>query len=103
YLRPTSRTCLPSLHDALPIFASAYARLGATVRLFEGLDRVLPSEDADISKLAERGFRRQGIDVHTKTFVQNVESGEDKVTYTYRSEEHTSELQSPDHLVCRLL
>src|SRR5947208_4342379 len=23
--------------------------------------------------------------------------------YTYRSEEHTSELQSPDHLVCRLL
>src|SRR5258708_18294425 len=24
-------------------------------------------------------------------------------TGTYRSEEHTSELQSPDHLVCRLL
>src|SRR5438552_12230080 len=23
--------------------------------------------------------------------------------YPYRSEEHTSELQSPDHLVCRLL
>src|SRR5258708_18347129 len=23
--------------------------------------------------------------------------------YTFRSEEHTSELQSPDHLVCRLL
>src|SRR5438552_8260339 len=23
--------------------------------------------------------------------------------YSYRSEEHTSELQSPDHLVCRLL
>src|SRR5258708_35145621 len=24
-------------------------------------------------------------------------------SYEYRSEEHTSELQSPDHLVCRLL
>src|SRR5947208_12266713 len=24
-------------------------------------------------------------------------------TFTWRSEEHTSELQSPDHLVCRLL
>src|SRR5258708_10459390 len=23
--------------------------------------------------------------------------------YSYRSEEHTSELQSPDHIVCRLL
>src|SRR5947208_10551915 len=27
----------------------------------------------------------------------------DKPTYSVRSEEHTSELQSPDHLVCRLL
>src|SRR5258708_13205980 len=27
----------------------------------------------------------------------------DKPTLQYRSEEHTSELQSPDHLVCRLL
>src|SRR5258708_14424637 len=25
------------------------------------------------------------------------------IHYRYRSEEHTSELQSPDHLVCRLL
>src|SRR5258708_11456765 len=25
------------------------------------------------------------------------------ITGTYRSEEHTSELQSPDHLACRLL
>src|SRR5258708_21753912 len=27
----------------------------------------------------------------------------DKMTISSRSEEHTSELQSPDHLVCRLL
>src|SRR5574344_2457688 len=27
----------------------------------------------------------------------------DACMYTFRSEEHTSELQSPDHLVCRLL
>src|SRR5258708_31007013 len=27
----------------------------------------------------------------------------DRVVYLSRSEEHTSELQSPDHLVCRLL
>ena len=46
--------------------ASAYARLGAEVKLFEALDRVLPTEDADISKLAERGFKKQGIKVHTE-------------------------------------
>src|SRR5438552_11736442 len=27
----------------------------------------------------------------------------DRLVFAYRSEEHTSELQSPDHLVCRLL
>ncbi len=63
--------------------ASAYARLGVAVQLFEGLDRVLPSEDADISKVAERGFKKQGIDVKTKTFVQDVQAQDDKVSFTY--------------------
>jgi dihydrolipoamide dehydrogenase len=57
--------------------ASAYARLGSEVSLFEGLDRVLPSEDADISKLAERGFKKQGIEVHTKTFFDMEQHGAD--------------------------
>src|SRR6476661_6895142 len=57
--------------------ASAYARLGSQVSLFEGLDRVLPTEDADISKLAERGFKKQGIEVHTKTFFDMEEHGKD--------------------------
>jgi dihydrolipoamide dehydrogenase len=48
--------------------ASAYARLGTQVTLYEGLERVLPAEDADISKLAERSFKKQGIDVRTATF-----------------------------------
>ena len=71
--------------------ASAYARMGVQVRLLEGLDRVLPSEDADISKLAERGFRRQGIDVHTNTFVENIRSTGDSVTFTYGDEEAEAE------------
>jgi dihydrolipoamide dehydrogenase len=63
--------------------ASAYARLGVNVQLFEALDRVLPTEDADISKLAERGFKKQGIEVHTGTFVENVESHDDRCTFTF--------------------
>jgi dihydrolipoamide dehydrogenase len=55
--------------------ASGYARLGVEVTLFEALERVLPTEDADISKLAERGFKRQGITVHTDTLVTDIESG----------------------------
>ncbi|MEN3283583.1 MAG: dihydrolipoamide dehydrogenase [Solirubrobacteraceae bacterium] len=63
--------------------ASAYARLGVNVQLFEALDRVLPTEDADISKLAERGFKKQGIEVHTSTLVENVESHDDRCTFTF--------------------
>jgi dihydrolipoamide dehydrogenase len=66
--------------------ASAYARLGVNVMLFEALDRVLPSEDADISKLAERGLKKQGMQIFTKTFVENVETGSSSVKFTYSGE-----------------
>jgi dihydrolipoamide dehydrogenase len=63
--------------------ASAYARLGTEVLLFEALDRVLPTEDADISKVVERGLKRQGIAVHTGTLVKDVQSAEQTVSCTY--------------------
>jgi dihydrolipoamide dehydrogenase len=66
--------------------ASAYARLGVEVRLFEALERVLPTEDADISKVAERGLKRQGIEVHTGTLVRDVKSGQKSVTFTFGEE-----------------
>jgi dihydrolipoamide dehydrogenase len=54
--------------------ASAYARLGTQVTLYEGLERVLPTEDADVSKLAERSFKKQGIEVKTSTFYEGQEA-----------------------------
>jgi dihydrolipoamide dehydrogenase len=66
--------------------ASAYARMGAEVILLEMVDRVLPAEDADISKLAERGFKKQGIKVVTGTPVENVEAGDSSVKFTYGGE-----------------
>ncbi len=63
--------------------ASGYARLGVEVTLLEALERVLPTEDADISKLAERGLKRQGITIHTGTLVTSVESGERSVRFSH--------------------
>jgi len=59
--------------------------------LFEALDRVLPSEDADISKLAERGFKKQGIEVHTGTLVTDVVSKDEKVRFTYGDQDGQAE------------
>src|SRR5258708_28757290 len=69
-----------SLHDALPISTSPVAK-NRTDRLL-GHRRVWPSTIA-------RGRIGNGVRI--------------VLCISLRSEEHTSELQSPDHLVCRLL
>jgi dihydrolipoamide dehydrogenase len=63
--------------------ASGFARLGSEVLLLEALDRVLPTEDADISRLVERGFKRQGIAVHTGAPVADVRADERSVSFSY--------------------
>ena len=63
--------------------ASAYGRLGTDVLLFEALDRVLPTEDADISKVAGRALAKQNMTIHTGTLVENVQGGDDKVTFSF--------------------
>jgi dihydrolipoamide dehydrogenase len=54
--------------------------------LFEALDGVLPTEDADVSKLAERGLKRQGMAIHTSTLVKDVESTDERVHFTHGEE-----------------
>ncbi len=66
--------------------ASGYARLGVEVTLFEGLERVLPTEDEDISKVVERGLKRQGITVHTKTFVNDIAPQKNGVGFSFGDE-----------------
>jgi dihydrolipoamide dehydrogenase len=66
--------------------ASGFARLGSEVLLLEALERVLPSEDADISRLVERGLKRQGIQVHTGTPVKDVQGTDTSVTFSYGEE-----------------
>jgi dihydrolipoamide dehydrogenase len=66
--------------------ASAYGRLGTEVLLFEALDRVLPTEDADVSRVAARALARQNMSIHTGTLVENVEAGDDAVRFTYGDE-----------------
>lgn len=42
-------------------FASIWRSFGADVRIVEALPRLLPGEDADISKVVQRAFRKRGI------------------------------------------
>jgi dihydrolipoamide dehydrogenase len=74
--------------------ASAFVRLGTEVHLFEALDRALPTEDPDISKVAERALKKQGIKLHLGTLISDVRPGDQSVTFTAGDEELTV-----DHLV----
>src|SRR5207253_11341228 len=99
----TSTTATPSLHDALPIsFNDVYGFLTGNeiIRL--------------VGRICQRVVQEYG---NTDDFVGHI-GGDDflvvttpdranllckQISAAYRSEEHTSELQSRGHLVCRLL
>ncbi len=54
-------------------FASFYNALGAKVTVVEMLDRVLPVEDEEISKHAEKQFKKHGMDILTSAQVQSLD------------------------------
>uniref|UniRef100_A0A7C6E1S0 Dihydrolipoyl dehydrogenase n=1 Tax=Thermus tengchongensis TaxID=1214928 RepID=A0A7C6E1S0_9DEIN len=47
-------------------------RLGAKVTVLEYLDRILPTMDAELSRAAERVFRKEGLEIRTRVRVQAV-------------------------------
>ena len=60
-------------------FASFFSDLGADVTVVEVMDRVLPVEDAEISALAEKTFKNQGMTVHTSATVKSLTPGSNSV------------------------
>ncbi|WP_348763488.1 dihydrolipoyl dehydrogenase [Hyphomonas atlantica] len=61
-------------------FASFYHELGADVTVAEVMDRILPVEDEEISKLAEKDFKKQGLNIVTGAKVENLTAGKTTVT-----------------------
>ncbi len=54
-------------------FASFYNSLGADVSVIELMDRVMPVEDAEISKIARKQLEGHGLKIHTGAKVSKVE------------------------------
>ncbi|MDP9294897.1 MAG: dihydrolipoyl dehydrogenase [Actinomycetota bacterium] len=66
--------------------ASCYGRLGTKVILLEALDRILPLEDSDVSKVAARSLAKQNMTIHTGTRVEDVKPGDAGVSFSYGDE-----------------
>lgn len=65
-------------------FADIYDAYGTRVTMVEALDRILPLEDAEVSKFMERTYKRRGIDIHTGARFESADVGDDGVRVTFR-------------------
>ena len=58
---------------------SVWARLGAEVTVVEYLDRILPGADSEVAKLAQRTFKKQGLEFRLGMKVTGVEKLKSKL------------------------
>ena len=56
-------------------FASFYNTLGSNTTVVEMMGQVLPSEDSEISALAQKSFEKQGMKIKTNTIVKKLDRG----------------------------
>src|SRR5207244_12082441 len=92
-----------SLHDALPIYPPEVVMLTADTSLATGIEAMRHGAYDYLTKpatLDEMEAVLRKADEKRRLVKQNASL---RSVSRPRSEEHTSELQSPDHLVCRLL
>ncbi len=66
-------------------FAYYYRAFGSEVTILEALDRVLPVEDGEISKLAARSFTRRGVKIETGALVRAVARNGETVHLEYEA------------------
>ncbi len=74
-------------------FASFYNTLGAETTVVEVMDRILPTEDEEISAFALKQFRRQGMTILPKAIVKGLDRGEGRVTASVESEGEAREME----------
>lgn len=80
-------------------FADVYDAFGTKVTVVEALDRILPLEDGEVSKLMERTYKKRGIDVHTGAFFQTAEIKADGVTVTFKDKKGEFQTLDVDYVL----
>ncbi|MDR3498582.1 MAG: dihydrolipoyl dehydrogenase [Parvibaculum sp.] len=80
-------------------FASFYRAFGVEVTVVEVMDRILPVEDAEISDLAAKAFRKQGMKLLLSAKVEKLEKGADSVTATIGLKDGKKETLTVDRVI----
>jgi dihydrolipoamide dehydrogenase len=79
---------------------SVFARLGSKVTLFEYMDRIIPTMDADCAKELVKALKKEELELLTSVAVKEVTPGKDKVSVKYASKDSPEKLESLEFDYC---
>lgn len=80
-------------------FADVFSAYGTKVTILEALDRILPLEDAEISKFMERAYKKRGMDIHTSARFEKAEMLDDGVNVTFKDAKGTAHQMKVDYVL----
>ena len=80
-------------------FASFYNELGSEVTVVEMVDRILPAEDEEISAMAEKDFKKQGLKILTKAGVEGLKPGKTNVKATIKTSDGKTREETFDRVI----
>ena len=80
-------------------FAGVYQALGAEVAIVEALDRIIATQDREISQNLNMILKKQGVSIHTSAKVESMEQGENGILVSIRKGEAVETLETDGVLV----
>jgi len=75
-------------------FAYVYNSMGTEVTIVEYMDRIVPVEDADVSKQLEKSFKKSGINIMTSAEVTKVDTSGNGVKATVKTKKGEEVLEA---------
>ncbi|MCL6516777.1 dihydrolipoyl dehydrogenase [Alicyclobacillus sp.] len=61
-----------------------YAKFGSKVTIVEGTGSILPTFDAQLTRMVVRNLKKYNVDIHTNAFAQGVEETDNGITLTFK-------------------
>jgi dihydrolipoamide dehydrogenase len=75
-------------------FANIFSDVGTQVTVIEALDRIIPNMDKELSQSLKMTLKKQGIDIHTSSFVEEIIKTNEGLSCKYKGKGKEAEVTS---------
>lgn len=66
-------------------FGYMWSNYGTDLTIVEMMDRLLPAEEEEVSKVVMKAYKKYGVDVQTGTVVESIDKSSEKMTVTLKN------------------